>query len=146
MRVKALDEVCFPADVRVATENVLWWITWLNGEAVAYAGLRVCRESFNRGLAFLCRAGVRPEHRGHGLQRRMIEARVAYARKLGIRELVTYVVPDNLASANSLIACGFKLYRPEHRWGGSAAMYFRMRLAQRRGGAEEGRKKTGKKK
>lgn len=127
--VPVLDEICFPADERVAIGDALWWVAWREREAVGYAGLRVCREPVNRGLAFLCRAGVLPQHRGHGLQKRMIRVRLAEARRLGVREVVTYVVPSNLASANSLLACGFKLYRPEHRWGGSEALYFRQKIA-----------------
>jgi RimJ/RimL family protein N-acetyltransferase len=126
--IVALDAVCFPADERVKPEESSWWVVCDEGATVAYAGLRPCREPFNRGLAFLSRAGVLSSHRGRGLQKRMIRARLREARRLGMHEVVTYCVPENLASANSLIACGFRLYRPEHRWGGSAALYFRKTL------------------
>ena len=52
------------------------------------------------------------------------------ARKHGFNELVTYVMAYNLASANNLIRCGFKLYRPAQPelWGGKTALYFRKTL------------------
>ena len=123
--VPALDEICFPHDERVVIGDALWWIAWCGRNAVGYAGLRICKEPHNRGLAFLCRVGVMPQHRGHGLQKRLIRAREREARRYGVRELVTYCVPDNPASANSLIACGFKLYRPMTKWAGPYAIYLR---------------------
>jgi predicted acetyltransferase len=123
--VPVLDELCFPADERVVIGDAYWWVVWHGQDPVGFAGLRVCQAEYNRGLAFLCRAGVVPTHRGAGLQKRLIRVREREARRLGVRQLVTYCVAENLASANSLLACGFKLYRPEHRWGGAAAMYWR---------------------
>lgn len=123
-----MDMACFPADEPVKPEESYWWTVWSGGEAIAYAGLRVCQDPCNKGLGFLSRAGVLRAYRGQGLQKRLIRKRVTVARIMGLRELVTYVVPSNLASANSLIACGFKLYRPAYRWGGAGAMYFRREL------------------
>jgi RimJ/RimL family protein N-acetyltransferase len=127
--VLAMDEACFPVDERVNLSGAVWWIVWCGREPVGFAGLYVCREPENVGLGFLSRAGVVPAHRGHGLQKRLLRTREREARRMGLRELVTYCVPDNLPSANSLIACGYKLYAPTHRWGGAAAMYFRKSLA-----------------
>ena len=122
--VVSLDAACFPSDDRVVPEESQWWAIYDGGKPIAYAGLRFCREPYNRGLAFLSRAGVLVSHRGQGLQRRLIGVRLREARRRAMREVVTYVVPNNLASANSLIRCGFRLYRPEYRWGGAAALYF----------------------
>jgi GNAT superfamily N-acetyltransferase len=131
--VVEMDSVCFPSDVRVAPEGSLWWVArHRRAGVVGYAGLRICQMPYNRGLGFLCRAGVLQAHRGRGLQRQMIAVREAYARRMGLRELVTYVVPTNFASANSLIACGFRLYRPSHRWGGVEALYFRKKVTGKR--------------
>lgn len=123
--VLPLDEICFPHDDRITTADSLWWIAWHGKQPVAYAGLRLCREPHNLGLAFLCRVGVVPEHRGRGLQKRLIRTRERAAQRLAVTELVTYCVPWNCASINSLITCGYKFYRPRTKYGGAGAVYLR---------------------
>ncbi len=127
--VLALDELCFPHDDRVVLNGSLWWIVWRGKEAVGYAGLRVCQNPCNEGVAFLCRVGVLKEHRGNGLQKRLIRARERAAKAMNIRQLVTYCVPWNCASINSLIACGYKLYRPATKYGGAGAIYLQKRIS-----------------
>lgn len=126
--VLALDEICFPHDDRISTADSLWWIVWHREQPVAYAGLRLCKDEHNLGLAFLCRVGVVPDHRGRGLQKRLIRTREAAARRLAVTELVTYCVPWNCASINSLIATGYRTYRPTTKYGGAGAIYFRKPL------------------
>jgi len=121
--VMALDEICFPGDDRVNPAGALWWIVWLGKTPVAYAGMRLCQDPRNEGLAFLNRAGVVPAHRGRGLQKRLIRARVAAARRLAVNELVTYVMTYNVASINSLVSSGFRFYSPATKWGGTSAVY-----------------------
>jgi hypothetical protein len=128
LAVLPLDEVCFPSDHRPALENSLWWVVWRGQEPVAYAGLRLCQYHENKGLGFLSRAGVIAKHRGRGLQKRLIRAREAGARALGIAEIVTYVAHWNSASINSLVACGYRFYRPADRWAGSSVVYLKKRL------------------
>lgn len=125
LAVLALDEVCFPHDDRVKVEDALWWLVWHGKEPVGYAGLRPCKEPQNATLGFLCRVGVIPRHRGRGLQKRLVAAREAAARRIGLAELVTYCVPWNCASINSLVACGYRFYRPGTKWGGGGAVYLR---------------------
>lgn len=120
-----LDQVCFPADWRVRVENCYWWIEEEDREPIAYAALRPCAAKHNSSLGFLSRVGVVPGWRGQGRQKRLIQRRVAQARRIGLSELVTYTTPENLASANSLISCGFRLYSPHHAWGGKSSLYFR---------------------
>jgi RimJ/RimL family protein N-acetyltransferase len=121
--VLALDEICFPHDDRVNPDGSLWWIVWHGKTPVAYAGMRLCKDPRNLGLAFLNRAGVVPGHRGRGLQKRLIRARVAAARGLAVNELVSYCMNYNVASINSLVNCGFRFYLPATKWGGTAAVY-----------------------
>lgn len=123
-----LDAKCFPEDYRVKPEGVYWWLDEDRGKPVAFAGMKVCAADYNRGLGYLSRAGVLPKYRGQGRQRRMIHARLALARRLRLVEVVTYVMAANLASANSLIGAGFRLYSPSERWGGKDALYFRHRV------------------
>jgi GNAT superfamily N-acetyltransferase len=93
---------------------------------MAYAGVRIHRSWPD--VAYLCRAGVRPEFRGHGLQRRLIAVRVAWAKRRGLYSVTTEVADWNVASANSLIRAGFKLWRPHHLWSGEGYNYFHKRL------------------
>lgn len=117
-----LDSECFPEDAPVDTAGTTWWVVRLTGVGpVAFAGIRYWPAD---DCGYLCRAGVIPGHRGHGLQRRLIRARLRYAAKQGWSACYTYTVPDNLASANSLIRAGFKLWRPIRPWGGKSALYW----------------------
>ena len=85
------------------------------------------------------RAGVRPDARGQGLQRRLIRARVAYAKREGFPEVWTYTSNYNVASSNNLIREGFTLWAPGS-WGGSSTpmrpsggyawLYWRLIVAQ----------------
>ena len=121
-----IDRICFESDEPVETEGCWWWLIRDQfGRPIAFAGLRPCRHKSNFGLAYMTRCGVRLKHRGKGLQKKLIRARVLLARRNGFKEIVTYVLNWNLASANSLIACGFRLYTPASLWAGSKALYFR---------------------
>ena len=128
--VLALDEICFPHDDRVKIERSLWWIVYRGKDAIAYAGLRPCQNPCNSGLGFLCRVGVVAEHRGRRLQKKLIRVREAAAKRIGLTELVTYCVPWNSASLNSLVACGYRFYRPETKYGGAGAVYLRKTLCR----------------
>jgi GNAT superfamily N-acetyltransferase len=128
LAVLPLDAECFPSDYRPVLENSLWWVVWHGKEPVGYAGLRVCEGAQNKGLGFLSRAGVVREHRGRGLQRRLIRAREVEARALGLVELVTYVAHWNCPSINSLVACGYRFYRPAAKWGGASSVYLKKML------------------
>lgn len=77
---------------------------------------------------FLARAGVIESERGKGLQKKLIMVRLKWARFYGYRDVITYCSPENVASSNNLISCGFKLYLPEEKWGCKNALYFRRRI------------------
>jgi GNAT superfamily N-acetyltransferase len=77
---------------------------------------------------FLSGAGVVPEFRGMGLQRRMIAVRENAARRAGCVCVVTYTSPHNLPSANNLIRSGYLLYEPHSPWGVAGALYFKKEL------------------
>lgn len=76
----------------------------------------------------MVRSGVVTKWRGQGLQKRLIKARVNMARRHGFSSVITYVLDWNLASANSLISCGFKLYTPNVKYAGNKAYYFKKPL------------------
>jgi ribosomal protein S18 acetylase RimI-like enzyme len=103
-------------------------VTWEGKEPVAFAGLRLCAMPENRGLGFLCRAGVLPAYRGRGLQKKLIRVREAAARQLGLKELVTYCLCSNSPSINSLVGCGFRFYVPATKYGGAGSVYLRKEI------------------
>jgi GNAT superfamily N-acetyltransferase len=98
--------------------NSEWWVAFdVSGARpveVAFGGMRPALSMPAAGHFYS--AGVLPKHRGHGLQKRLIRKRVEAARARGWTCVVTETVYDNAPSANSLIACGFRPYRPEKPW------------------------------
>lgn len=106
--VMKLDRQCFPHDsVKDMGDGELWLASADDGEPVGYASLLV---QDNGAKAFLSRAGVIKAHRGQGLQKRLIRARISWARKHGIPRLYTYVWAGNIPSFRSLCSAGFLPY------------------------------------
>ncbi len=75
-------------------------------------------------MGYLRRTGVLKPFRGKGLQRALIDCRDREAKRLGLKEVVTYTARDNYPSANNLIRCGYELYTPQSRYGLKDALYF----------------------
>ena len=111
-------------DSPTAYIGTMWWLAFHKetGEVVGFAGM--LRSTIEEGTFYLNRAGVVEGHRGHGLQRKLIQARVNMARELG-GVACTSDTWDNPHSANNLIAEGFKAYRPKRRWRAEGSMYWK---------------------
>ena len=121
-----LQKKCLPSDTPYDTNYGYWWIVYdAHNLPCAFAGLVSSVRWLHTG--YLCRAGVLSSHRGQGVQKRLIRARVRQARALGWKWLITDT-HDNPASSNSLIACGFKLYEPSKPWGAIGTLYWRLNL------------------
>jgi GNAT superfamily N-acetyltransferase len=119
--IAELDRLCFPDDEPYPVEGAQWWLALgPGGVPLGYAGAKVMPLDRH---TYLCRAGVLPQARGRGLQRRLIRTRLAWARKVGAVGCYTYTIA-NPASANSLISCGFRAFEPKWRWGGNSACYW----------------------
>lgn len=127
--LRELDLVCFPDTKNEApplVDSGTWWVAMDGKKAAGYACIR---PSYQRGdTAYLSRAGVMPEYRGRGLQKKLIRVRLAWARANGYDRAVTDSVSGNVASSNSLIACGFKLFRPAYLWSFTHALYWQRDL------------------
>src|SRR5678809_912432 len=111
--IKEMDQACFCGEDLPDLETAIWWIAHEGPNELGYAG---ALHDVDTNDLFLNRAGVLPEARGHGLQRKLIRARVRYARAHLMRSCYTYTVPFNVASSNNLIKCGFILWRPACPW------------------------------
>jgi GNAT superfamily N-acetyltransferase len=66
---------------------------------------------------------------GIGLQRKLINARCAWAKRKGCNWAISYVERHNYKSLANLIRCGFHLYDPENAYvGRKNYLYLRKRL------------------
>jgi GNAT superfamily N-acetyltransferase len=102
-----------------------WWIAFVEEVPVGLAGM--CHSAIEEGSFYLSRSCVETDHRGHGLQRKLIMARVARAKELkGVA--CTSDTYENPPSTNNLIACGFRAYRPSSPWRGEGTSYWRLPL------------------
>jgi len=124
-RIVAMDAKCFEKGFAPAlsSNDGAWWIATVDGMDAGYCGIK----EHEPGVAYLCRAGVIPRFRGGGLQKLMIRRRLAWARKEGFKSVVSDTC-DSPASANSLIACGFRMFSPAKPWSFEYACYWRLLL------------------
>lgn len=127
--VLALDAIGLGKEVKPAPDSQ-WFAAVVPGRGfdfesslVAYAAGRI----ISPGTFMLTRAATRPEHRGRGLQQRLIRARVALAKRLGCKRVVTYTSADNAASMRALIRTGFLPYvaKPLEFWMGYGWVHWR---------------------
>lgn len=103
-----------------------WWLVYTKDtkEEIGFCGLGRGRTAHT---GYLCRSGVLPKHRGHGLQRRMIQVRERFARKAGFTKIVTDTL-DNIQSSNNLIKSGYLMYNPEIPWSFESSSYWQKDL------------------
>lgn len=125
-----------PDDTPYNVRNGHWWIAYEGELAVGFAGISQSVRWTDTG--YLCRAGVIRSHRGKGLQKRLIRVREAKARRIGWKWLITETANWNVASANSLLACGYKLFTPTHAWGVEGALYWRKKIEKEDCNAQPG--------
>lgn len=97
-----------------------WWIVYSDKEPIGFAGLS--QSTYSPAHCYMKRAGVCREHRGKGIQRRLLRCRLAKAKRQGWTTVLTDTT-NNVASANSLIKAGFLLFTPEP-WAWSTSLYW----------------------
>lgn len=104
-----------------------WWIAFhlgLSGRLnipAAFIGVRQSILASDTG--YFIRVGVLPQHRGYGLQRRLMRAMEQKARKVGWVRVVSDT-RNNPHSANNIIAAGYRMFNPEPPWGFTDASYW----------------------
>ena len=125
--LRYLQKKCLPVDKVCSVERGHWWIAYdeETKAPVGFAGMIRSQTWIDCG--YLCRAGVVEAYQGRGIQKRLIKVRETQAKKLHWNWLVTDT-HVNPASANSLIACGFKLYEPSAPWAFKTSLYWRKKL------------------
>ena len=117
----------FPPLREVHLETGFWWLLKDDhGTLCGFAGL--CEMFPFPGVGYCKRAYVSPDHRGRGLQVKMLQAREEKARELGWHLLVGETT-SAYAAANFRRA-GFELTEPEQCWGQPGSLYFSKLLTQ----------------
>ena len=122
--VSKLDHKLFPG-VPDYYDKTYWWLATLDGELAGYAGMRYLA---NEDYGYFSRAGVLKPYRRKGVHRKLITARLSYAKRQGWSGVLTYALQTNYPSINSLMSMGFKMYSPDYAWAGASFSYFRFDL------------------
>ncbi|MGY3589338.1 GNAT family N-acetyltransferase [Bradyrhizobium sp. USDA 4350] len=118
------DEIFGKTAPQIDPEHGHWWLAFAIDAGRDIAGFcGLTPSDGNPKIGYLKRAGVRLSHRGQGLQRRFVRVREALARRIGMRAIITDT-SDNPSSANNLISCGYRIYRPEEPWGFNHTIYW----------------------
>ena len=121
-----LQKTCLPADKVYSITKGYWYVVYTQrNEAVGFGG--VVPSSRWSDTMYLCRAGITRAHQGQGLQKRLIRQRIKVAKALGMNWVITDT-NENPASANNLIATGFKMFEPSKPWGFKTALYWKYRI------------------
>lgn len=123
-----MQRICLPNDPPLSVEDGgEWWIAFYGDEPVGFGAIKPSVRWPSTG--YLSRAGVIPEHRGNGLQRKLIRTRLKWARLQGWQWAITDNIEGNSESANNIAASGFRLYDPAIAWGSAGALYWRKYIA-----------------
>lgn len=120
--ITALQREILPHDDPRELPGDVWWLAFNGAKVIGFAAMRLIQT--DDGLtAYLSRCGVRSGSRGKGVQRRLIRARLAYARRAGAVVALSDT-SNNPPSANSLIAEGFRVHDPAYRWALDSSTYW----------------------
>jgi hypothetical protein len=88
-----------------------WWLAYLNDDPVAFAGM----VPFGLpGVGYFKRCLVL--RRGHGLQYRLMLARLLKAKPIGWTTVVSECHESNSYSAANFLRAGFEEFEPEQKW------------------------------
>jgi len=134
MRIKKTDKVdqirelharIFPQDDKdILDTDELWQIADDNNELVGFCSARV----LDKEIIYFNWAGLLEKAWGQGLHKRMIKARVRWAKKNGFKYAITYTIIENIQSSKNLLKTGFELYIPDFEWGNEKCLYFRRKF------------------
>jgi len=126
LALRDMDRECLPTDAPADTSDGVWWVAWKKNVPIGYASLKKSNQGSD--VAYYSRAGVLPAFRGKGLQKKMLRVLLRFAKSEGWKWVISDTSKDNVASSNSLITCGFRLYRPATPWSFESALYWHKEL------------------
>ena len=127
--IRFLQKECLPLDTVLSPKNGWWWMAYFDGRLAGFAAM--LQSSKTPQAAYLARAGTLEAFRGRGLQKKLIRERLKFAKDLGLTQAITDTT-DNVASANALIATGFRMFEPDDPWGSPNTLYWRKAFAVQR--------------
>lgn len=122
--IRQLHKETFPSDEFYESEKNIYWIAIAKYSTKEDEPVGFCiATELDHGIIFLSRAGIVYKVRGKGLQKRLINTRVNYARRNGFKQVITYTSIDNISSLVNLLKCKFKPYLPEYCYAGKYVNY-----------------------
>ena len=127
--IRFLQKECLPLDTVLSPKVGWWWIAYCDGRLAGFAAMM--QSSKTPEAVYLARAGTLEAFRGRGLQKKLIRERLKFAKDLGMTQAITDTT-DNVASANALIATGFRMFDPDDPWGLPNTLYWRKSFAVQR--------------
>jgi RimJ/RimL family protein N-acetyltransferase len=106
--------LAFWEDRLANTANQCYFVGEAGGEFIAMAGgLRQERQK-NRHTVHVIAVFVQPEHRGHGLSEKLVNAVLGWARTLpGASVAKLAVITSNTPAIKTYLRCGFSIYGVE---------------------------------
>ena len=125
--LSSMHKACFPEYPMIEPIGD-WWLVKADSRPAAFCVLWQSIKIDHAG--YLARAGVLEKYRGHGLQKRMIRLREREARRRHWKVLVSDSNRGNVASGNSLISCGYRMWNPPVAWGNENSIYWRRELIE----------------
>jgi GNAT superfamily N-acetyltransferase len=123
VRVMVGEVLCDESGETTWEEGAEYWAAYDGTDLIGFAGLKQSERWTDCVYFHTC--GIVWGYRGKRLQRRLIRARLRWAKRNGFVWAHTYTLPSNPASSRSLIACGFRPYWPARPWAGAVCYWFR---------------------
>lgn len=125
-----MHKLAFPIDDWVGDDHTFWVASTSRRitESSEIFGFASAIYRPDKGYVYLSRCAITKAHQGHGLQRRFIQARLAWGKAQGAVSACSYTSLKNYPSMVNLIRSGFKLYHPKIAYAGPNAHYFRIEL------------------
>ena len=114
------------SDMRPGDDHIYWTLT----DNKTHVGFTSAVFRPEKGYVYLSYAITMPTCREKGLQRRMIQHRLRWAKRQGAFYVVTYTLLHNYPSIINLLRCGFKFAATPRGWlgHGSDVHYFEKQL------------------
>jgi GNAT superfamily N-acetyltransferase len=107
--IDELNEKHFPGNPIKFSDRKTFFLAKSGSEVIGWCGYTL----LPYGVAEIYRTGVLYDFRNMGVKKKLVKAMERHAVKQGATLMQSYCSTDNMASANSLISSGYKLYMPE---------------------------------
>lgn len=120
-----LNNKIFPGEPLHIYPTDICWVLTIDGYAAGFCTLRPLIDTKGKSFCgYMNRAGILKWGRGKRYHKKLIDVRIKYCKRNYVDKIITYTIPENFASANSLIDRGFRLYEPEYKYADDDSLYF----------------------